>query len=139
ARASYKRDELKFVVYRKTLTKCLLLRMHCWRCASNYSRINKVLIANRGEIACRVMKTARKLGVRTVAVYSDADTNAMHLEMADEAYNIGPPPSQQSYLNKEKIIEIAKSSGCQAIHPGYGFLSENTEFAELCHKHNSYS
>ncbi|CAG4923342.1 unnamed protein product [Colias eurytheme] len=94
--------------------------------------INKILIANRGEIACRVMRTANKLGLRTVAVYSEADKNAMHVEMADEAYHIGPAPSSQSYLNAAKIIEVAKKSNSQAIHPGYGFLSENVEFCERC-------
>nr|XP_032512715.1 methylcrotonoyl-CoA carboxylase subunit alpha, mitochondrial [Danaus plexippus plexippus] len=94
--------------------------------------IDKVLIANRGEIACRVMRTARKLGVRTVAVYSEADKNAMHVEMADEAYHIGPAPSTQSYLNTSKILEVAKRSKSQAIHPGYGFLSENVEFCKQC-------
>ncbi|XP_047304547.1 methylcrotonoyl-CoA carboxylase subunit alpha, mitochondrial isoform X6 [Homo sapiens] len=94
--------------------------------------ITKVLIANRGEIACRVMRTAKKLGVQTVAVYSEADRNSMHVDMADEAYSIGPAPSQQSYLSMEKIIQVAKTSAAQAIHPGCGFLSENMEFAELC-------
>uniref|UniRef100_A0A7N9AZU9 Methylcrotonoyl-CoA carboxylase subunit alpha, mitochondrial n=1 Tax=Mastacembelus armatus TaxID=205130 RepID=A0A7N9AZU9_9TELE len=92
----------------------------------------KVLIANRGEIACRVMRTARKMGIRSVAVYSDADRHSMHVAMADEAYHIGPPPSQQSYLSMEKVLEVAKKSGSHAVHPGYGFLSENTEFAEAC-------
>ncbi|XP_068960893.1 methylcrotonoyl-CoA carboxylase subunit alpha, mitochondrial isoform X3 [Petaurus breviceps papuanus] len=96
------------------------------------SNIAKVLIANRGEIACRVIRTARKMGVQSVAVYSEADQNSMHVEMADEAYCIGPAASQQSYLSMEKIIQVAKDSASQAIHPGYGFLSENTEFAELC-------
>ncbi|XP_061739844.1 methylcrotonoyl-CoA carboxylase subunit alpha, mitochondrial isoform X1 [Nerophis ophidion] len=95
-------------------------------------RIEKVLIANRGEIACRVMRTAKKMGVRSVAVYSDADRDAMHVAMADEAYHIGPPASQQSYLCMEKVLDVAKKSGSHAVHPGYGFLSENTEFAEAC-------
>ncbi|KAG8516051.1 Methylcrotonoyl-CoA carboxylase subunit alpha, mitochondrial [Galemys pyrenaicus] len=94
--------------------------------------ITKVLIANRGEIACRVMRTAKKMGVQSVAVYSEADKNSMHVDMADEAYSIGPAPSQQSYLSMEKIIQVARISAAQAIHPGYGFLSENMEFAELC-------
>ncbi|XP_012274528.1 methylcrotonoyl-CoA carboxylase subunit alpha, mitochondrial [Orussus abietinus] len=98
--------------------------------------IDKILIANRGEIACRITKTAKRLGVKVVAVYSDADRHAMHVNLADEAYNIGPAPSGQSYLRQDKIISIAKRSKCQAIHPGYGFLSENMEFAELCHKAN---
>ncbi|XP_023592594.1 methylcrotonoyl-CoA carboxylase subunit alpha, mitochondrial isoform X1 [Trichechus manatus latirostris] len=94
--------------------------------------ITKVLIANRGEIACRVMRTARKMGIQSVAVYSEADRNSIHVDMADEAYCIGPAPSQQSYLAMEKIIQVAKVSAAQAVHPGYGFLSENPEFAELC-------
>ncbi|XP_040858548.1 methylcrotonoyl-CoA carboxylase subunit alpha, mitochondrial isoform X1 [Ochotona curzoniae] len=94
--------------------------------------ITKVLVANRGEIACRVMRTAKKMGVQSVAVYSEADRNSMHVDMADEAYFIGPAPSQQSYLSMEKIIQVAKISAAQAIHPGYGFLSENMEFADLC-------
>jgi len=104
----------------------------CHRFASSVRPISKVLIANRGEIACRVMKTAKKLGIQTVAVYSDADRNSMHVAMADEAIRIGPPPSQQSYLLKDKILEVAKQTGAEAIHPGYGFLSENVEFAEQC-------
>lgn len=96
------------------------------------SKIEKVLIANRGEIACRVMRTAKKMGVQSVAVYSDADKHSMHAAMADEAYLIGPAASQQSYLNMDKIMQVAKMSSAQAIHPGYGFLSENTEFAEMC-------
>jgi len=102
------------------------------RFASSVRPISKVLIANRGEIACRVMKTAKKLGIQTVAVYSDADRNSMHVAMADEAIRIGPPPSQQSYLLKDTILEVAKLTGAEAIHPGYGFLSENVEFAEQC-------
>jgi len=97
---------------------------------------SKILIANRGEIACRIIQTAHRMGVRCVAVYSDADANAHHVAMADEAFHIGPAPSSESYLRGEKIIEIAKQSGAQAIHPGYGFLSENTGFAEACEANN---
>ncbi|RGB41928.1 carbamoyl-phosphate synthase L chain, ATP binding domain-containing protein, partial [Rhizophagus diaphanus] len=97
---------------------------------------DKILIANRGEIACRVMRTAKKLGVKTVAVYSEADRNALHVKMAYEAYLIGPAPSAESYLNINKIISAAKMSNSQAIHPGYGFLSENPNFAELLTKEN---
>ena len=91
--------------------------------------IKKLLIANRGEIACRIIKTARKLGVRTVAVYSTADARARHVQMADEAYCIGPAPTRESYLRADKIIAVAQQSGADAIHPGYGFLSENAGFA----------
>ncbi|GHD08886.1 acetyl-CoA carboxylase biotin carboxylase subunit [Tianweitania populi] len=91
---------------------------------------DKILIANRGEIACRVIKTARKMGIKTVAVYSDADRDAMHVEMADEAVHIGPAPAAQSYLLPEKIIEACKQTGAQAVHPGYGFLSERASFCE---------
>ena len=91
---------------------------------------DKILIANRGEIACRVIKTARKMGIKTVAVYSDADKNALHVEMADEAVHIGPPPANQSYIVIEKIMQAVAQTGAQAVHPGYGFLSENAKFAE---------
>ncbi|MFC6336752.1 acetyl-CoA carboxylase biotin carboxylase subunit [Pseudomonas sp. CCM 7891] len=92
----------------------------------------KILIANRGEIACRIQRTAQTLGYRTVAIYSDADANALHVQMADEAVNIGPAPAQQSYLNIPAILEAANRTGADAIHPGYGFLSENPEFARAC-------
>lgn len=91
---------------------------------------NKILIANRGEIACRVIKTAKKMGITTVAIYSDADKNALHVEMADEAIHIGPPPANQSYIVIDKVMAAIKESGAQAAHPGYGFLSENSKFAE---------
>ena len=91
---------------------------------------SKILIANRGEIACRVIQTAHRLGIKCVAVYSEADANARHVAMADEAFLLGPAPSSESYLRADAIIEICKRSGAQAVHPGYGFLSENTSFAE---------
>ncbi|XP_039492488.1 methylcrotonoyl-CoA carboxylase subunit alpha, mitochondrial [Drosophila santomea] len=96
--------------------------------------ISKILISNRGEIACRVIRTARKLGVRTVAVFSDPDEESLHTQLADEAYRVGEAPSSASYLRGERILDIAKRSGAQAIHPGYGFLSESVEFAELCQR-----
>ena len=94
----------------------------------------KILIANRGEIACRVIKTARKMGIKTVAVYSDADKDALHVEMADEAVRIGPPPAAQSYLLIDEIIRACKETGAEAVHPGYGFLSERAAFAEALKK-----
>jgi propionyl-CoA carboxylase alpha chain len=94
----------------------------------------KILIANRGEIACRVIKTARKMGIKTVAVYSDADRDALHVEMADEAVHIGPPPSAQSYLVIDRIVQACKDTGAEAVHPGYGFLSERESFADALAK-----
>ena len=94
--------------------------------------INKILVANRGEIAIRVMRSCREMDILTVAVYSDADGGAMHVRYADEAYHIGPAPSSESYLNIDKLIEVAKKCGADAIHPGYGFLSENAGFSDRC-------
>jgi len=92
---------------------------------------DKILIANRGEISRRVIKTCKKMGIKTVAVYSDADRHAMFVKEADEAYRIGPAPTNQSYLKMETILDVVKKSGAQAVHPGYGFLSENPKFQKL--------
>ena len=96
--------------------------------------LNKVLIANRGEIAVRIMRACKELGISTVAVFSDADAKALFVRYADEKFNIGPGPASQSYLNKEKIIDVALKTKAEGIHPGYGFMAENAEFAEMCHK-----
>ena len=92
--------------------------------------IESLLIANRGEIACRISRTARALGIRTIAVYSDADANALHVRQADEAVHIGASPARESYLVGDRIIAAAKQTSAEAIHPGYGFLSENADFAQ---------
>src|SRR5881396_1568247 len=93
-------------------------------------KIKKLLVANRGEIALRVMRSAKEMGIQTVAVFSEADRSALHVRFADEAVCIGPPASSESYLRMDKILDAAKKTGAQAIHPGYGFLSENEDFAK---------
>ena len=101
----------------------------------NYPKtFDKILIANRGEISRRVIRTCKDMGIKTVAVYSDADMNSMFVKEADEAYRIGPPPSNQSYLLMDTILEVVKASGAQAVHPGYGFLSENSLFQKMLQK-----
>src|SRR5512147_2237996 len=96
--------------------------------SSGANMFKKILIANRGEIACRIIKTARKMGIETVAVYSEADKDALHVEMADEAVLIGPPAAAESYLVIDKIIDACRQTGAEAVHPGYGFLSERESF-----------
>ena len=100
--------------------------------------IKKVLIANRGEIAVRIIRACKEIGIETVAVYSEADKEALHVQIADEAYCIGPKLSKDSYLNTTNIISVAKKTGADAIHPGYGFLAENADFAELCRECKYY-
>ena len=98
----------------------------------NPIKINKILIANRCEIAVRIMRSCREMGIETVAVYSDADRSSLHVRYSTEAYHIGPSASSESYLRMDKILDVALKSGADAIHPGYGFLSENSEFARKC-------
>ena len=93
---------------------------------------SKILIANRGEIACRIIRTCRRMGIQTVAIYSTVDANSLHVIEADEAFLVGEAPPKDSYLNMGKILDIAKKTGVEAVHPGYGFLSENPKFARLC-------
>src|SRR6185369_14816916 len=93
---------------------------------------DRILIANRGEIACRIARTARRLGIATVGIYSQADAHALHVAACDEAWLIGPAHPRDSYLRADRILDVARSSGAKAIHPGYGFLSENAAFAQAC-------
>src|SRR6266705_377025 len=102
------------------------------RCSFGTVMWHKVLVANRGEIACRILRTLKRLDIRSVAVFSEADRYSAHVTQADEAVHIGPGPAAQSYLRQDEILGAARASGAQAIHPGYGFLSENAEFAEAC-------
>jgi len=104
---------------------------------ANYGKtFDKILIANRGEIACRVIATAKKMGIKTVAIYSEPDVNSLHVSMADEAYLVGPAATSKSYLNIPNILGAIKDSGAQAVHPGYGFLSENFQFVKALDEHN---
>jgi 3-methylcrotonyl-CoA carboxylase alpha subunit len=118
--------------FSRTVSRVQVLQRRMQSSASSSALVDKILIANRGEIACRVIRTARRLGVKTVAVYSDADAGAMHVAMADEAVRLGPPPPKESYLRSDLILQAAKVTGAKAIHPGYGFLSENARFAKAC-------
>lgn len=119
-----------------TALRVVSQRVGSRRWTHSVKHFDRIVIANRGEIACRVIKTARRMGIQTVAVFSDADAAALHVSMADEAHYIGPAPSQQSYLRGDVILDVAKATNAQAVHPGYGFLSENAEFAEQCSKND---
>nr|GEU83623.1 methylcrotonoyl-CoA carboxylase subunit alpha, mitochondrial [Tanacetum cinerariifolium] len=129
---------LTTLIYRNKLNRNKLIHIRSLTTSSSNGRnndkrkIEKILIANRGEIACRIIRTAKKLGIKTVAVYSDADRYSLHVKSADEAVRIGPASARLSYLNKDVILNAAQRTGAQAIHPGYGFLSENADFAQLC-------
>src|SRR5216110_1054135 len=103
-------------------------------CSRSADMFRKVLVANRGEIALRIIRACKELGLETVAVHSTADTDALHVKFADQAVCIGPPPSSKSYLNVPMIISAAEVTGADAVHPGYGFHSENADFAEVCRK-----
>ncbi|CAJ1969351.1 unnamed protein product [Sphenostylis stenocarpa] len=122
----------KLIITRTTLSQSHVRARPFSHANNNKHRIEKILVANRGEIACRITRTARRLGIQTVAVYSDADRDSLHVASADEAIRIGPPPARLSYLNGATIVDAAIRSGAQAIHPGYGFLSESADFAKLC-------
>uniref|UniRef100_A0A8C9SCK4 Propionyl-CoA carboxylase alpha chain, mitochondrial n=1 Tax=Scleropages formosus TaxID=113540 RepID=A0A8C9SCK4_SCLFO len=122
-------------IWERYQSKLVVHKVSISCCSSVLQTFDKILIANRGEIACRVMKTCKKMGIKTVAVHSDVDSSAVHVKMADEAVCVGPAPTNKSYLNMDAILEAARQTGAQAVHPGYGFLSENKEFARRLAAH----